>query len=155
MAGDDHKVIKAAAEWAPITPESRLTVPAEITECLSWFTITRKMSVSIDLCRPRMIVIRHLPEVQELLKERRETLLDDSEDLEIGLRRVAMTYHFFRESNFLVPERRIGLKSVILDHLDAKLGSRLFCLGYVDRIEAYNDVAAREMISRHANDLTI
>jgi hypothetical protein len=150
-----EKLIKAAAEWASIDEESRLTIPAEITDCLSWFTPKKKMAISIDLTQPRLIVIRHLPEVQESLRERRDSLPEESENSNLGLRRVAMTHHFFREATLVVPERRIGLKAVILDHLDSKPTGRLFCLAYADRIEAYNELAARDLISRHANDFVM
>jgi hypothetical protein len=155
MANTGGKAFKAAADWGAITEESRLTIPSEVTDCLSWFTPKKKMLVSIDLSRSKMIVIRHLSQVMELLEERRQLLLEDREDVEDGLRRLAMTYHFFREGTLVVPERRIGLKSIILDHLDAKPGGRLFCLGYADKIEAYSESSAQEIISRHSGELTI
>src|SRR5216684_2998931 len=145
MTSDAQK-LKAAADWAAIDEDGRLTIPAEVTDCLSWFTPKKKMSVSIDLSRPKMIIIRYLPAVLELLEERRKILLEDSEDVEAGIRRIAMTHYFFREGNLVVPERRIGLKAIVLDHLETKPGGRLFCLGFVDRIEAHNEAGSREII---------
>jgi hypothetical protein len=142
---------KCAADWGMVE-DSKLTVPSEITECLSWFTPKQKMAVSIDLSRQRMIIIRNLADVVVPLKERRQTILEDGET-EDALRRVALTYHFFREATFVVPERRIRLKAVIRDHLGIEASSRLFCLAYAECIEAYNEVSARELISRHSADV--
>jgi len=88
----------------------------------------------------------------ELLAERRRILREESEAAEIGLRRVAMTFHYFREASLVVPERRIGLKAVVLDHLETKPGGKLFCLGFSDLIEVYSEPASRELIDRYASD---
>src|SRR5256885_1306978 len=113
---------KAAADWATIDPDGRLQIPSEITDCLAWFTPKKKMSVSIDLSSPEMITIRHLPDVTAVIEERRQALLQDLDEL--ARRRAAMTHHFFREASLIVPERRIGLKAVVQDHLGAKPGDR-------------------------------
>src|SRR5262245_33704866 len=94
--------VKAGGDWGAIDELGRLTVPSQITGCLSWFTPKKRMRVSIDLSRPKMIVIRHLPEVLQLLEDRRQTLLEDSEDLDTGMRRVAMTHYFFQEATLVV-----------------------------------------------------
>lgn len=155
MTTDGQKTIRAAADWVTINEESRVTIPSEITDCLNWFNSKKRMPICLDLSRPQMIVIWHLPEVTELLRDRRQMLLEDTENEELGIRRAAMTYHFFREANLVVPERRIGLKAVVLDHLGTKPGGKLFCLGYGDRIEIYNELAAHELILRHASNLVI
>jgi hypothetical protein len=144
---------QAVIDWATIDGEGRLHLSSEITECLSWFTPKKRMGVSIDLSSPAMITIRHLADVTALIQERREALLEETDEL--APRRVAMTYHFFREATLIVPERRIGLKAIVQDHLDAKPGDRLLCLAFADRIEAYSEVSARQLILRHARDLII
>lgn len=149
------KIARAAVEWAAIDNDGRIKIPSEITDCLSWFTPKKKMPVLIDLSNQGMIVIRHLPEVLAMLEERRQTLAEDTEDAALAMRQVAMTHHFFREANLVVPERRIGLRAIVLDHLETKPGGRLFCLGYADRIEARNEISARELIRQHAGDLVI
>lgn len=145
--------VAAAVDWATIDVDGRLQIPSELTECLSWFTPKKKMSLSIDLSNPAMITIRHLPDVAALIDERRQAFLAETD--EVARRRAAMTHHFFREATLVVPERRIGLKAVVQDHLGAKPGDRLFCVAYAAKIEAYNEMSAKELVQRHARDLVI
>ncbi len=147
--------LKAAVDWGAINEDSKIAIPSEITDCLSWFEPKKIMSISLDLSRPRLIVVRNMADVEDILKERRNILLEDGEDTETGMLRVAMTYHFFRQAKLVGGERRILLRAIVLDHLDTKPGGRLLCIGYADRIEAHNEASAREILSRHANNLVI
>jgi hypothetical protein len=143
------------ADWGAVDDEGRLKIPSDVTDRVAWFTPKQKMTISIDLTKPKMITIRNLDDVAALLDERRKNLVEQCEDEETALRRIAMTYHFFREASFVVPERRIGLKAIVLDHLETKPGGRLFCLGYGRCIEAYNESAAREIITRYCHDVPL
>jgi hypothetical protein len=91
------------AAWGSVD-DHKLTIPAEITDYLVWFTPAQKMKVSIDLSRRGMIIVRNLADVAQFLVERRQTILEESEDgEEDALRRVALTYHFFREASLYSP----------------------------------------------------
>jgi hypothetical protein len=148
------EISKCAAEWATVNHQGRLTIPAEITDCLSWFAPAKgRVQVSLDLSRPNLVVIRNLEEVKGAIELQQDTILEESETPEIGMRRVAMTSHFFRRGTLIVSSRRVGLKVAILDHLRTKPGGRLFCVGFADRVEAYNEEAAHEIMAIHADDI--
>jgi hypothetical protein len=156
MTTDPSQSRKGAAEWGSINAQSRLAIPAEVTDCLSWFKPQKsRIEVLIDLSKPGLITIRSLDEVAQALADQRETLLPDSESAEAGMRRTAMTHYFFRPGTLIVSARRIGLKAAILDHLETKPGGRLFCLGFADWIEAYNEQTAIEVIAKHAGDIVL
>jgi hypothetical protein len=156
MSKPSAKIDKSAADWGTINSQSRLAIPAEVTDCLSWFSASLdRIDVLVDLSHPKLITIRRLDEVKQTLDAGRDALVLDSESSEIGLRRVALSHHFFRLGTLIPSARRIGLKSAILDHLGTKPGGRLFCLGFSDRIEAYNETAAQEIMSAHADDIVL
>ena len=147
---------KTAAEWGSINEQGRLAIPAEVTDCLSWFTPSKKrLDVLIDLSRTNLIVIRSLEGVAQSLDDQREAIVQDSENLDVGLRRIAMTQYFFQRAVLNPSARRLGLKAPVLDHLRVRPGERLFCLGFADRVEAYNEHGASEIMSKYADDIVL
>ena len=69
MTNRDERARKCAAEWGAINSQGRLAIPAEITDCLSWFDPDRdRIEVSIDLSRPKVMTIRGLDEVTRALE---------------------------------------------------------------------------------------
>lgn len=148
--------MKAAGDWGSINNQRRLAIPAEVTDCLSWYEPNKEyIDVSIDLSKPGMITIRNLKDVEHILDTQRQLILKESEDAVMAGRRIAMTHHFFRRGTLIVSARRLGLKAVILDHLEAAEGDRLFCLGFENRVEAYNKQTARNLMLECEDEISL
>jgi hypothetical protein len=138
----DHGEIRpSVASWGEIDADNRLHIPTDVLSYLTWYETKKPCPVLIELREPGCLRLHHGGRAKELV-EQRQTLLDEFDDQIEAQRRIALSHAIFIPASIGEKNRRITLRTSVLDHLRVSKLVRVLCLGYANHVEILSEESA-------------